>query len=68
MDFWDWLSNSIDSENEHEHRRFWLVMLIACGVAALFDWLLPAGGLHTFLVAAAIVTGLVTGIIWERAG
>jgi|Laugrefa1bdmlbdn_1035148.scaffolds.fasta_scaffold242630_2 hypothetical protein len=41
-------------------------MLVAFGAVFLAYNFMPAGGLRTFLVAGAIITGLITGIVWER--
>ncbi|MBI5801068.1 MAG: hypothetical protein HZA92_10145 [Verrucomicrobia bacterium] len=66
MHLWEWLLDLLDFINVMEHWRFALPALVACGVAALLYWLLPAGGLRTSLAATTVVAGLITGIFWER--
>jgi len=66
MNLLEWLGDLLDFINVVEHWRFFVVMLVAFGAVFLACNFMPAGGLRTFLVAGAIITGLITGIVWER--
>lgn len=66
MHLWDWLLDLLDFINLVEHWRFAVTMLVAGAVAALCYWLMPTGGVRTFMVAASFCIGLIAGILWER--
>lgn len=66
MHLWEWLLDLLDFINVVEHWRFALVMVVTCAVAALLWWLVPAGGLRSFLVAATVIGGIFAGVTWER--